>query len=561
MKKLSIILILFLCICCSKTRNTPDTFKWPDTEPTCQTLLQKLDKQYIGFTPLDSMKATLRQLEGAAVKDDLQKELAGCIDYWKGCLLVREGDDTTALKYFRRSEASDSESKGYVYHRAHYYVNYMSGADERQQFTDLLGDLDYYEKAGDIPMQAMTTARIGNQFFAYGDYSTALRYSVMSDSLFSVSGIKEAQLKNSLNLSNSLYYAPDGDTAKADKLLRDLLAYTKLSLDPKVFQSTLRNAYIHFNDTVALRHAADISFATPYDKGEHAIYNMLLGTYYLGTGQKDSAIYYAQSALGLIDAVTNRVRKAMIYDLAANIKDLEGETDSLIYYLKCAAKERSLFIVENEGSRLTAIENVRTLTTQENEKIHLKRENRLKIIIIISISCILLSLIILYIVRKRKQNKIKRMEYEIELQRVNKDITAMALSVEEKDNLFATIMKELKNLRTEGSVKPSVAARLESTISRHLGDNEERDNLRTIITGADPKFVSVLTQRHPDLNEYYVKLATFIYLGMETKQIAKMLMVRPESINQSRWRLRNKLGLESTDSLESYLRSLGGVVD
>ena len=410
-------------------------------------------------------------------------------------------------------------------------------------------------------MQAMTTARIGNQFFAYGDYSTALRYSVMSDSLFSVSGIKEAQLKNSLNLSNSLYYAPDGDTTKADKLLRDLLGYSKLSLDPEVFQSTLRNAYIHFNDTVALRHAADISFATPYDKGEHAIYNMLLGTYYLGTGQKDSAIYYAQSALGLIDAVTNRVRKAMIYDLTANIKDLEGETDSLIYYLKCAAKERSLFIVENEGSRLTAIENVRTLTTQENEKLHLKRENRLKIIIIISISCILLSLIILYIVRKRKQNEIKRMEYEIELQRVNKDITAMALSVEEKDNLFATIMKELKNLRTEGSVKPSVAARLESTISRHLGDNEERENLRTIITGADPKFVSVLTQRHPDLNEYYVKLATFIYLGMETKQIAKMLMVRPESINQSRWRLRNKLGLESTDSLESYLRSLGGVVD
>lgn len=115
--------------------------------------------------------------------------------------------------------------------------------------------------------------------------------------------------------------------------------------------------------------------------------------------------------------------------------------------------------------------------------------------------------------------------------------------MEEKDNLFNSITKKLDRMREEHTIQPSVATQLESAINLHLGNKEERENLHTIITGANPKFVSTLTKRHPALNEYYVKLSIFIYIGMDNKQIAKMLMVRPESINQSRWRLRGKLGL------------------
>lgn len=148
------------------------------------------------------------------------------------------------------------------------------------------------------------------------------------------------------------------------------------------------------------------------------------------------------------------------------------------------------------------------------------------------------------------------MESELEMQRLNREITAIALSMEEKDNLFNSITKKLDRMREEQTIQPSVATQLESAINLHLGNKEERENLHTIITGANPKFVSTLTKRHPALNEYYVKLAIFIYIGMDNKQIAKMLMVRPESINQSRWRLRGKLGLAPEDSLDSYLRSL-----
>ena len=556
MKKLIFIVLILACAGCHKAGSPHDQFKWPETGTPCDSLIQILDTQYLGFTPLDSMQTTLHELERQSAEHGVKERMKGCVNYWKGCMLIRQGCDSAALPYFRHSEAADDSDKGYVYHRARYYVNYLSGADSRKQFSDLLEDLDYYEKIGDVPMQAITSGRICNQFFAYGDYTTALRYSMEADSLFALSGKTGGRLKNNLNLSNTLYNAPDEDTLKADRLLRELVSLPSLPLDPEVCGAVLRNSYLHFNDTASLLSASRLSFQNPADIEGHAVYNLLLGDMYNDQARVDSAKKYTQRALKDAEKITSRMRRAMIYDLAARMMQSEGNTDSLVLYMQKAAHERSAFIAENEGARLVAIDNARRLAIHENEKRHLQRENRFKITVIIAIACTLVILALFYVFRKRKQAELKRMESELEMQRLNREITAIALSMEEKDNLFNSITKKLDRMREEHTIQPSVATQLESAINLHLGNKEERENLHTIITGANPKFVYTLTKRHPALNEYYVKLAIFIYIGMDNKQIAKMLMVRPESIIQSRWRLRGKLGLAPDESLDSYLRSL-----
>ena len=90
----------------------------------------------------------------------------------------------------------------------------------------------------------------------------------------------------------------------------------------------------------------------------------------------------------------------------------------------------------------------------------------------------------------------------------------------------------------------------------HLAGDEERDSFRRMFITVNPEFVQRLQQRWPDLSESYVKLATYIYLGLDNSQIARLLVIRPESVKQARWRLRKQLGLEKDESLDEVIRSL-----
>ena len=51
-------------------------------------------------------------------------------------------------------------------------------------------------------------------------------------------------------------------------------------------------------------------------------------------------------------------------------------------------------------------------------------------------------------------------------------------------------------------------------------------------------------------------MLAYIRMGLNSKQIARILMVRPESIHQSRWRLSRRLGLDPGETIEQRLSSI-----
>lgn len=90
-----------------------------------------------------------------------------------------------------------------------------------------------------------------------------------------------------------------------------------------------------------------------------------------------------------------------------------------------------------------------------------------------------------------------------------------------------------------------------------LSGKDELESFQEIYSKLNPDFQSNLKKRHPDLSEGQLKLAVYIAIGMTTQQISKMLAIDHSSVNKNRYRLRSKLGLERSDSLEDYLRSMG----
>ncbi len=45
-------------------------------------------------------------------------------------------------------------------------------------------------------------------------------------------------------------------------------------------------------------------------------------------------------------------------------------------------------------------------------------------------------------------------------------------------------------------------------------------------------------------------------MGLDTNRIAHLMSVKPETIWQNRWRLKQKMGLDSDESLQQLLNSI-----
>lgn len=71
-----------------------------------------------------------------------------------------------------------------------------------------------------------------------------------------------------------------------------------------------------------------------------------------------------------------------------------------------------------------------------------------------------------------------------------------------------------------------------------------------------PGFIDRLRELCPTISDAAIRLACYTVMGLDTKEIATTMNVRPESVRQARWRLRSQLGMNGTEDLSASLRKL-----
>ena len=69
-------------------------------------------------------------------------------------------------------------------------------------------------------------------------------------------------------------------------------------------------------------------------------------------------------------------------------------------------------------------------------------------------------------------------------------------------------------------------------------------------------FNAKLTEAFPSLTPQERRLATLLRLGFSSKYIATLMNITPKSVEISRYRLRQKLGLGKGDNLVTYIQSI-----
>lgn len=157
---------------------------------------------------------------------------------------------------------------------------------------------------------------------------------------------------------------------------------------------------------------------------------------------------------------------------------------------------------------------------------------------------------------ERREHGRKEKEYREELDHKNRQLTSFSIDAAAISELHKRIHDSLTALR-RGAEK-SVRAALDENISllRNFTRAEVQEDFRVYFNEVNPEFLRRLSERFPNLTQMDLRLCSYLYLGMTTKEIAALTFREIRSVESSRLRLRKKLGITGDVSLHDFLHSL-----
>ncbi|MDC0584313.1 hypothetical protein OAO55_01140 [Bacteroidales bacterium] len=370
-----------------------------------------------------------------------------------------------------------------------------------------------------------TYLEISNQYFIMNDYNRALTY---LDSCY----IKQ-------NTNKRLHYID--------------ARYGYIYLKKKDF----RKASIYLNDLI------------PYFKKNTKAF--LAQVYYFqgllksGINQPDSAIYYYQKSLESIENMHVHIefKPLILEQLAHEYFKANNKTLAFEYMQEAKAMSDSLFHTQSKHNKV--LFEIKTqykedLTKKEaqllaqQKLLELKDKARLRLMLLIGI---LIIVAIISIITIRLRTKMKRVMYE---QSVNKEKNEAIITVKNKE-LTANALQIIEKENAVNELLETIQAKLPEQYStmRHKFKKSNKkiwDDFQLRFTQTNNKFYEQLLELHPRLTQTDLKHCALIKLNFDSKEMSQILGISVHSVHISRSRIRKKMGLEREDSLGDYVAGI-----
>lgn len=143
--------------------------------------------------------------------------------------------------------------------------------------------------------------------------------------------------------------------------------------------------------------------------------------------------------------------------------------------------------------------------------------------------------------------KVEQEQMKSELEFKRKELTQLALHINQQNEFLETIREDLKSAGSD-DVR-SISRDLE--VKLNISKQREAFELNIDLINAD--FYQRLQQRFASLTEHDRKLCAMVRLGLSSKEIASISNISPKSVDMNRYRLRKKLELDNETDLSTFL--------
>ena len=549
-----IMLMMALCSCSHGDKSVSPLFRWRAISPATDSAVVALEEGFIAMVPADTLIRLISILEQESATSTDGRQLLCRYYFWRGRIANREHSDPLQDLRMAR-QLCDSAKYPYDHLRISYLEAILQSKNSQPEFYEKLKHFESYAVAtGDHFMHASLLIDMGHVLMGTENTEHALANYLKADSIYRSLGVTLYHLKTSLNNVNILNKA--GRREESVALCRKLLGNRHARNDFDFYNYLRLTAFQVTGDTTQLITGYnEIRNKNGYERRK-LLFELALGHNALENGDIDKALAFTR--LVTKHHITPFVAEHAedIYELAHATYEIAGQPDSAYTYIRLLAQERERLLKENTAMRVTSIENNAEITRLEQEADARQKAGRTSMIISLLLVMLAAMAVVMILMRRSQRSRIALMESQLNLERSQRRMVSSSLAMTEKDNVLSAVLDQIGNLAENGRINPEECSGLQQSIRMHLSGRQEWADFQRMFEEVHPSFATTLKQRYPALSEGDLRLATYIKIGLPTKQIARMLLLQPDSVKKNRLRLRRRMGIARSESLEDILRSI-----
>lgn len=156
-------------------------------------------------------------------------------------------------------------------------------------------------------------------------------------------------------------------------------------------------------------------------------------------------------------------------------------------------------------------------------------------------------------VTARRQNT---MAMRGKLNDVENKLQSYIANIKEQNVLIEQLQEELDSLQHRNTPNAEKADLLDQLQKKAILTDDDWTHFKEIFDTVHPAFFVILRAQHPSLTQAEVRLMALTRLNMTTKEMAAMLGISPETVRQTRWRVRKKMNLSDDVSLDDIVLAI-----
>ncbi|MCK9206208.1 MAG: hypothetical protein M0P66_03775, partial [Salinivirgaceae bacterium] len=155
---------------------------------------------------------------------------------------------------------------------------------------------------------------------------------------------------------------------------------------------------------------------------------------------------------------------------------------------------------------------------------------------------------------RQQQLEQEKKIFELENEKLETELKQLAFQTMHRKKLLLEQRTKLEWLSTKAKVSVSEGLqKIIQSIDEELNDEKDWKYVEPQLDKVYNSFISRLIEKHSDLTASEIKIAAYIRMNLTTKEISEYMHKTARAIENDRYRLRKKLGLELNDSLQNYL--------
>ncbi len=267
----------------------------------------------------------------------------------------------------------------------------------------------------------------------------------------------------------------------------------------------------------------------------------LLSRFYEQTNRYDSALWYQKFSDRLSDSLLNAEISKQLQELEVGYKLQEKEQQITILKQEAEIDRHQKYLMLSLGVSLLLLVGGIAWLMWQLQRQRQRRANEEKQILGLQLS----------------QQKLKEQLLHDSLERKNKQLLSEAIHLSERNELLTELLQMSEKLPSD---RPDAALKVLLDVRKKIKSNMNTDQqwevFSAYFTAINQQFFDKLASTGISLTDKEKRLLALIKTGLSLKECASILHIEPASIKTSRYRLKQKLGLNDDMNLDDFVKNL-----